>query len=110
MTTNTDPLLQNGSWDGKDPVGDGYVIELARSGKIDFGPDMGSGEDWSFLVMPVLWLGSWLVHLLVFWGGWTVFVWRDDEPVLKKRYRSRRRAAQAAESLVATITTAGLPR
>ena len=35
---------------------------------------MGPGEDWSFLFVPALGLVSWLVQLLVFWGGWTVSV------------------------------------
>lgn len=75
-------------------AGDELVeVELRRSGFVDWNYDQGfSGHAVELLVAPALWLGNWLIHLILFGGGWTLRVWRvgvDGRPISKTRYRRK---------------------
>lgn len=83
---------------------DGLVqVELRRSGFVDWNYLAGGGDGLiEIAVALVAWMGNWIVHLVVFWGGWTLRVWEvgeDDKVRLirKVRYRRKRHALADVE-------------
>jgi hypothetical protein len=94
-----------------DPSGETYLVQVARSGFVQWSRGGVQG--------PVEWVvhtvGTWLVNRLIFWGGWSVVVYRGDEiaprreKILTRRYRNKEQAVEAMKDLQITISRVGPP-
>ncbi|MFK4087047.1 hypothetical protein ACI2LF_23265 [Kribbella sp. NPDC020789] len=80
-------------------------VELRRSGFVDWNYLAGGGDGLMEIAFALLaWLANWIVHVIVFWGGWTLRVWEvgDEDKVRlirKVRYRRKRHALADVDRL-----------
>ncbi|MFI5732218.1 hypothetical protein ACIA49_18990 [Kribbella sp. NPDC051587] len=84
---------------------DAAEIWLRRSGFVDWNYLEGGGDGLEYPVAVALWLCNRVVNLLVFWGGWTLWVFEpgDDGKLIRKvRYRRKRRALADVERQLTT--------
>jgi hypothetical protein len=94
-----------------DPAGKKYLVQVARSGFVQWSRGGVQG--------PVEWVVhtvvTWLVNRLIFWGGWSVVVYRGDElgpqreKILTRRYRTKEAAVEAMKDLEIIIARVGPP-
>jgi hypothetical protein len=93
------------------PDGQVYLIQAAPSGFVQWSRGSAQGPV-GFAVHMVV---TWLLHRLVFRGGWTVVVWQGDRvarmrtTVEKRRYPDRASALAAWEGLASTVARSGPP-
>jgi hypothetical protein len=94
-----------------DPGGKQYIVQAAPSGYVGWsGITAQSVTGWLYHSTA-----TWLVHRLVFRGGWTVTGWQGDDiapkrkVVARQRYRTRAEATAAMEDLATTVARSGPP-
>jgi hypothetical protein len=94
-----------------DPDGRTFLVQAVPSGLVEWSP--GSAQGFVGLVGHTV--VTWLLHRLVFRGGWTVVAWHRDRfapkrtRVVRRRYPDQARALEAYEDLAATIVRSGPP-
>jgi hypothetical protein len=94
------------------PDGQSYLVQAAPSGFVQWSPGGAQGPV-GFVVHTAV---TWLLHRLVFRGGWTVVAWQGDwvarkrTTVVKRRYPDQASALAAWEHLASTIPRSGPPR
>jgi hypothetical protein len=94
-----------------DPAGKKYLVQVAPSGFVQWSRGGAQG--------PIEWvvhtIVTWLVNRLIFWGGWSVVVYRGDEiapqreKILTRRYRTKVSAVEAMKDLEIIIARVGPP-
>jgi len=93
------------------PDGRKYLVQAAPSGFVEWSRGGAQGPV-GYVVHTVV---TWVLHRLVFRGGWTVVAWQGDRvapqrtTVVKRRYPDQARALAAWEDLVSTIPRSGPP-
>ncbi|MFF1820851.1 hypothetical protein ACFVWG_26330 [Kribbella sp. NPDC058245] len=79
-------------------------VDLRRTGLVDWS-NFGGGDGLIDLaLLSVAWSVNLVVHLVVFWGGWTLWVREagdEGELIRKVRYRRKRQALADAERQLA---------
>jgi hypothetical protein len=95
-----------------DPSGKTYLVQVARSGFVQWSRGGAQGP----LEWVVHTVGTRLVNWLIFWGGWSVVVYRGDEiapqreKLLTRRYRNKEQAIEAMKDLEIMISRVGPPQ
>lgn len=90
------------------PRGKSFVVRYYRTGTMDRFPSTsntpGQAQSGGLLLLPLVLLG-WLVHLVVFRGGWTVSVtpWHN---LPGRRFRVRLRSETEASARAAALSEA----
>jgi hypothetical protein len=93
------------------PDGRKYLVQAVPSGYVEWSPGAAQGPIGLVLHTVV----TWVLHRLVFRGGWTVVAWQRDRfapkrtRVVRHRYPDQSRALEAYGELVATIGRTGPP-
>jgi hypothetical protein len=72
------------------------TVHLERTGFVDLDGGADAGAIGCILMIAGLVVGF-LVHLIVFRGGWTMYVYVDDQMASKIRYRSKSAAVADTE-------------
>jgi hypothetical protein len=93
------------------PEGRKYLVQAVPSGYVEWSPGAAQGPVGLVVHQAV----TWLLHRLVFRGGWTVVVWQGDwvarmrTTVVKRRYPDQASALAAWEGLASTVARSGPP-
>lgn len=76
-------------------------VELRRSGFVDWNYLEGGGDGLIEIAFAlVAWMSNWIVHWVLFWGGWTLRIWEvgeDDKVRLIRKVRYRRKRYALAD-------------
>jgi hypothetical protein len=93
------------------PDGQAYLVQAAPSGFVQWSSGAAQGPV-GFVAHTVV---TWVLHRLVFRGGWTVVAWQGDQvarmrsTVAKHRYPDQASAVAAWEELASAIARSGPP-
>ena len=94
-----------------DPGGMKYLVQVAPSGFVQWSRGGAQGPIEWIVHVVVTRLANWLI----FWGGWSVVVYRGDEiapqreKLLTRRYRTKEAAIEGMKDLEIMISRVGPP-